>query len=1012
MLRKIGLGKVLLTFYCCVLGPPAYAADIEPMLRVDTGGHRDSIWDMTVSRNGRYLVSGSSDKTVHLWPLRKGDTKRQIFAEIDRKRYGEVYALAHSPTQDILAVGGYMDRECWSPKCGSIRLFDMKSRKLLAVLSGHRSIVTSLSFSSSGKLLASASSDGTIGLWDVNKRSAITRESFVKGNPRRVRFIGRSNELAASGNSTGVHIYAVEGEHLVLRKSLKPGYPSPVLAVSADGTKIAGGGSNGILNVWSWPAAKLIQTYKLPAKKVTALTFGSGKTKDLLAAALQADPFPVLVFDTARESSETIATYGGHDDTVTAAVALADGRFATAGGDRKEIHLWRPKSAKPEQILAGPGRTIRSVGFIDVTAKSAATKIQARLHLVWGDNNPCPKEPSCPEILAPLKYEMRLPAAKRDVLSDPDNLANNGRLIVSPEERGKIDQKRYVAALERAGQGKLTRSPDLNNAKRFPTLKLGSVELNRRPEGKGEDHVSYSYSPDGNWVVSGGRNGVLEAFATNRPFKPRTNSFKGHTGDIWSVAVSPDNKLIASGGRDQTIRLWNLESGELIVTLLHLTNGEWIMWTPQGYYDSSQNGDRYLRWQVNRGADKQPDVYSADQFLDRFYKPRIVARAIRLRSAKQATKGLAGATKIAKDFRIRSVPKFRIVEPRPTTLIKNGSVDILLDVVENKADPLQAITIKNKKNSKESITRTIEGPFKFPIKIKNVGLRQGNNKIEIVLINSFGESNPEKIWVRKTKPGELNRKGTLHILAIGVNEYDHQYRTKSGELWPKKLKWAVRDAVEFAKEIAKTFGKQFAKVAPPQVLVSGGKINPTQKNISDALDSLKTTRAVDAVAIFFAGHGDNSELDGYVFLPQNAKRSLHGGWATDTVIQREQLLARIGRFGSGKRLLVLDTCRSGNAFDTELNKRAEKKQIYAFTSTNKKQDAAEYNALKHGVFTYFMLKGLRGDADKLLPKKVITSSELGLYVQGEVHNYAENRGRSQTPDYNKLSEELVLVRLP
>ncbi|MGF2040260.1 MAG: WD40 repeat domain-containing protein [Nostoc sp. CmiVER01] len=35
----------------------------------------------------------------------------------------------------------------------------------------------------------------------------------------------------------------------------------------------------------------------------------------------------------------------------------------------------------------------------------------------------------------------------------------------------------------------------------------------------------------------------------------------GHTGAVWTVAISPQGNTLASGGVDQTIRLWDLQAG-------------------------------------------------------------------------------------------------------------------------------------------------------------------------------------------------------------------------------------------------------------------------------------------------------------------------------------------------------------------------------------------------------------------------------------------------------------------
>lgn len=45
------------------------------------------------------------------------------------------------------------------------------------------------------------------------------------------------------------------------------------------------------------------------------------------------------------------------------------------------------------------------------------------------------------------------------------------------------------------------------------------------------------------------------------------HALSGHSDSVFSVAISPDGKMLASGGRDRTVKLWNLTTGELLTTL-------------------------------------------------------------------------------------------------------------------------------------------------------------------------------------------------------------------------------------------------------------------------------------------------------------------------------------------------------------------------------------------------------------------------------------------------------------
>ncbi|WP_320409039.1 WD40 repeat domain-containing protein [Candidatus Marithrix sp. Canyon 246] len=114
-------------------------------------------------------------------------------------------------------------------------------------------------------------------------------------------------------------------------------------------------------------------------------------------------------------------------------------------------------------------------------------------------------------------------------------------------------------------------------------------------------HSSYTFTPNGQTIISGGSHGVITAYQRNGS---KIGDYVGHTGDVWAVAVSADGRFLVSGAADQTVRLWNVRTRENLLTLFHGSNGEWVVWTPSGHYASSPNGDKMIGWQINKGVDK------------------------------------------------------------------------------------------------------------------------------------------------------------------------------------------------------------------------------------------------------------------------------------------------------------------------------------------------------------------------------------------------------------------------
>lgn len=225
------------------------------------------------------------------------------------------------------------------------------------------------------------------------------------------------------------------------------------------------------------------------------------------------------------------------------------------------------------------------------------------------------------------------------------------------------------------------------------------------------------------------------------------------------------------------------------------------------------------------------------------------------------------------------------------------------------------------------------------------------------------------------------------IVTIGINKY------------PKRtdLNYAVNDA----KSINEYFVTNCNYVNYAK-LYDGAA---TKENILSIIDKLRNDNSIDRIIFFFAGHGHtetsaiNYEELGF-FLPVNYDPNN----IFTTAISMGEISTWARSLQARHVLFIFDTCFSGMLGETvrgrdyTLDFLAENKGRHTITAGTKDQEAREYQALKHGALTYYILKGLKGAADKLPTDGIITLDELIIYLQNEVTNFTKKRQRPKLID--------------
>ena len=241
--------------------------------------------------------------------------------------------------------------------------------------------------------------------------------------------------------------------------------------------------------------------------------------------------------------------------------------------------------------------------------------------------------------------------------------------------------------------------------------------------------------------------------------------------------------------------------------------------------------------------------------------------------------------------------------------------------------------------------------------------------------------NPRKLKAQ-TNPNAV-------ALIIGVESY----------LSLPQAQYADSDATHFY-----DYANQSLGVPPNKIkLLTDSKANRTE--LLKAMRSWMRTEVngKSDVYIFFAGHGLASADGSKTYLlPADGDRDL----LEETSILRDDLIASAK--GAKTITMFLDTCYSGGTRTNEVlladarpiaivpDKSALPSNVTVLAAASGAQLSSTYEAAQQGLFSYWLMKGLEGDADANKDKK-ITTGELHEYVARQVGPMAQRRNRQQDP---------------
>jgi WD40 repeat protein len=157
------------------------------------------------------------------------------------------------------------------------------------------------------------------------------------------------------------------------------------------------------------------------------------------------------------------------------------------------------------------------------------------------------------------------------------------------------DRFRAVYFLSFSPDGKYIASAGKNKVKLTKTttrldntITIWDVSTGRKIRtlnGHGDCINAVTYSPDGKYIASGSYDKTVKIWIASTGKVIRT--IKGHSNRVNSLSFSPDGKYIASGSSDKTIMIWDAATGENIKTLRNNFDVIAIAYSPDGKYIAS-----------------------------------------------------------------------------------------------------------------------------------------------------------------------------------------------------------------------------------------------------------------------------------------------------------------------------------------------------------------------------------------------------------------------------------------
>jgi len=517
--------------------------DINTATALATYIHKDYINSIAFSPNGKFIATGSRDATATLWDVETGTACFTITHQ------DSVTSTAFSPDGTLLAISSNdATATLWHIDTEEIRwtFTHEKQEKSVTFDSGHvetfnRGGIRDIAFSPDGKYFATAGqrTDLCTTLWDIDTGDqlwCVTHEKQIDA----VVFSPNGTSMAIYYADDTVRVLCVVDGSLIPHAIHAEKWRKRSLSIdhdedgwgrrvrfSPDGKYLAGlKMADTSLTLWDVNTGKNIKEFKGAEGSARTLVF----SPEGHCLGLSGTPYPE--YDTVElwdEEKRASFTHSAHVDTVAMS---PDGMCLATGGRDKTVKLWHVETQRCFQTLSGHIGRILSLAFSP----------DGTLLVSGGGDN----------------WEKRTHAdGTTSFFSHGDSPVDRttrvwevatGENIATFESSGMVRGIAFSPDGKCLATGANNKTVTLWRTKTWqPITTLDTVSFE-----------SLAFSPDGSRLVVGGTWPEQRIQVWDVETRELIVELSGHKSDVESLAFSPDSRLLASGGFDGVIYLWDM----------------------------------------------------------------------------------------------------------------------------------------------------------------------------------------------------------------------------------------------------------------------------------------------------------------------------------------------------------------------------------------------------------------------------------------------------------------------